>query len=163
LSDSAALGRQRVSRPQAADRDHAARPEQSAATRALRRHVVTVIQSAVAPVVADTQRALGCGDPPHGMDWAGLGQRLEALHAEVIDVVERLTASALERQRAEVREELFAVMHGPVLGRLAACAMALNFHCDPSDARGAAAAIATQVGAHLDAVSRDLADLRRRA
>jgi hypothetical protein len=148
----------------ATDGGDAAGTEQ--AKRELRLDVLTVVQSAVVPVVAGIQRALACPDPPEGVNWAGLGQRLEALHAEVIEVVDRLTASPPARQLAEVRRELFAELHGPVLGRLAACAMALNFHSDPSpsDPRDAAAeAMATRVGAHLDAVCRDLAVLRRRA
>jgi hypothetical protein len=168
LSGSAAPGRERVQPSKATDRDHAATAEPSEAKRALRRNVVTVVQSAVVPVVDDIQRALASEDPAHDLDWAGLGQRLQALHAEVIDVVDSFTDSEHARQGVEVRAELFEVMHGPVLGRLAACAMALNFHCDPSPSASAsggaaAAAIATRVRAHLHAVSRDLAELRRRA
>jgi hypothetical protein len=35
---------------------------------------------------------------------------------------------ALERERHEIRGQVAALTHGPLRGRLAACAMALNFH-----------------------------------
>jgi hypothetical protein len=145
-------------------RTRAARVTPSEGMAALRRDVVAAVQSAVVPVIDDIQRALTSGAAPGGMDQSGLGQRLEVLHAEVIDLIDRVTSPTglAGHIGDEVREELFAAMHGPVLGRLAACAMALNFHCDPSlrDPGGVGDAMAMSVRTHLDAVSRDLTELR---
>jgi hypothetical protein len=164
LSDSATAGREAPQPSGRTDGQDAAESERSGPERTLRREVLTTVHSVVAPVVVEVQRDLAGAEGAQGTDWASLGRRLEALLTEVGEVVDRLTTSASVRTGSEVREELYAVMHNPVLGRLAACVMALNFH-GATSASGAhdaaAAAVATRVGAHLDALSHDLADLRR--
>lgn len=72
------------------------------------------------------------------------------------DVVERSRASdaAIARQVAEV-------LHGPILGRLSACIMALNFYlAEPENRRGLRRNATTDgVLAHLDLVARDVEKL----
>lgn len=62
-----------------------------------------------------------------------------------------------------IREQLSQVMHGPVLGRLAACAMALNFHAAEVDASPTERTeqVVMAVAEHLDAAAADLESLTR--
>jgi len=53
----------------------------------------------------------------------GIVHRTADVHAE-IDEFER----GLDQDRQKIREQVSALTHGPLRGRLAACAMALNFH-----------------------------------
>ncbi|MCU1438757.1 MAG: iron-regulated transporter [Naasia sp.] len=66
-------------------------------------------------------------------------------------------ASARE-QEERAREGLRAVLHGPIQGRLAACAMAVNFHAAGAEPRDGEA-VARAVLDHLALVEQDLATL----
>jgi hypothetical protein len=61
----------------------------------------------------------------------------------------------------ELRNRLRDLLHGPVQGRLAACAMALNFSAagEPAD-DGVRESLIAAVTSHLDAVASDLRELR---
>lgn len=75
-----------------------------------------------------------------------------------------LDAAATEDER-RVRAQLDALLHGPIQGRLAACAMALNFHSVDDGPAGALRTrqMADAVLAHLGAVVADLEALERSA
>lgn len=80
------------------------------------------------------------------------------LHNEVTRLYTRS-----RRSERRARDQVASLMHGPVQGRLAACAMALNFHTaegEPADPERTAA-ITQQVLAHLSAASADLEVLAR--
>jgi hypothetical protein len=64
--------------------------------------------------------------------------------------------SSLAEQRA--RDQVAALMHGPIYGRLSACAMALNFHAAELQQGGTERTdfIMTTVREYLDAAFRDL-------
>lgn len=70
-----------------------------------------------------------------------------------------LRALAAAREEA-TREQFTTLMHGPILGRLSACVMALNFHASGGGGTAASRAqVAAQVIAHLDLVAADLDDM----
>ena len=82
----------------------------------------------------------------------------------VLDEIELLRAerqrlrSAAHAEETRVRVQLAELLHGPIQGRLSACAMALSFHAaatTPPDAHRTAF-ISTSVLDHLAAVTRDL-------
>lgn len=78
---------------------------------------------------------------------------------DILDLQEQAGALGAKSRRAErrLREQVSSLIHGPVHGRLAACAMALNFLADEPDADvDHAAQVAERVLAHLDAASADL-------
>lgn len=74
----------------------------------------------------------------------------------LIDELTSLRQLAAEREEA-TRKQFTDLMHGPVLGRLSACVMALNFHLagGPSTVE-ARTRVAAQVIAHLELVTADL-------
>ena len=82
--------------------------------------------------------------------------------------------NGIEAERAEVevsaayeenliRDQLAEIMHGPVLGRLAACAMALNFHAAEIDTVPPERTehVVNAVAEHLDAATADLDSLTK--
>lgn len=72
---------------------------------------------------------------------------------------DRVRQEERAREREDrVRTGLRAVLHGPIQGRLAACAMAINFHAAGS-VPGDAEAVARAVLGHLALVEQDLAAL----
>lgn len=80
------------------------------------------------------------------------------------DASARLEESARDDED-RARAQLDELLHGPIQGRLAACAMALNFHSaapDRSTADGTRQMTEAVLG-HLDAVVTDLAALERSA
>lgn len=83
---------------------------------------------------------------------------LAAIDAERADIE---TTAAEQENR--IRDQLAAVMHGPILGRLAACAMALNFHASEVGSVPAERTehVANAVAEHLDAATADLDSLAR--
>ena len=79
----------------------------------------------------------------------------ERLAEELADL--RVRAAAREEA---TREQFTSLMHGPVLGRLSACVMALNFHASGGGGTAASRAeVAAQVIAHLDLVAADLEEM----
>jgi hypothetical protein len=82
-----------------------------------------------------------------------LSERITLVRA---DIDGRARDSDAEERR--VREQLAAVLHGPVQGRLSACVMALNFHEASGDAVTAARTtfITSAVLDHLEAAAADL-------
>jgi hypothetical protein len=91
-----------------------------------------------------------------------------AANRQLVDAIVEVMGErrALEERAAEeaeaARAQLSAVTHGPILGRLAACAMALNFHAAEGDAGSAERGefVARSVLEHLEAVLADLALLQ---
>jgi hypothetical protein len=61
---------------------------------------------------------------------AGLGNANIATARQISDVDDDIARfeDELEHDRREIRDQLSALTHGPLRGRLSACAMALNFH-----------------------------------
>jgi hypothetical protein len=92
----------------------------------------------------------------------GLGESNLSLIAE-IDATRAEAADLRESNRRHtdrVRAQTAELMHGPILGRLSACVMALNFHDSAAQKDEAAAReLAARISAHLELVSRDLAVL----
>ena len=95
---------------------------------------------------------------------------LRAANAAAIDEIE---AARAERERvlaeggseeARTRDQVAELLHGPIQGRLSACAMALSFHAatDPPPDEERTAFITNSVLDHLDAVARDLDALNDR-
>lgn len=83
-------------------------------------------------------------------------QAIRSIHEVEADRAEAEAAAAAEENA--IREQLEQLMHGPVLGRLAACAMALNFHAAvvgtvPTDRT---THVVNAVAGHLDAATADL-------
>lgn len=78
---------------------------------------------------------------------------LDAIEAERVE----FEAAAQERENS-IRGQLAEVLHGPVLGRLAACAMALNFHAAELESapHERTEQVTSAVLNHLDAVTTDL-------
>jgi uncharacterized membrane-anchored protein len=89
----------------------------------------------------------------------GLGESNISLLTE-IDATRSEAADLRESNRRHtdrVRAQTAELMHGPILGRLSACVMALNFHEAAAHKDEVAARdVATRVSAHLELVSRDL-------
>lgn len=89
----------------------------------------------------------------------GLGLSNQYAVPEERRLINELTALrdlALAREEA-TREQFTSLLHGPVLGRLSACVMALNFHAAGGGGTAASRAeVAAQVISHLDLVSADL-------
>jgi hypothetical protein len=87
---------------------------------------------------------------------AKLGEEIAAIDEERNDLA--IIARVTEKR---VRTDLATLMHGPVQGRLSACAMALNFHAaelehgDPEDVESMTSAVIE----HLEAASADLNSL----
>lgn len=89
-----------------------------------------------------------------GLSYANLDALPE--EARLKEELAGLRALAAEREEA-TREQFTSLMHGPVLGRLSACVMALNFHAAGGGGTPESrAAVAAQVIAHLDLVAADL-------
>lgn len=89
-----------------------------------------------------------------GLSFANLDVVPE--EARLIEELADLRALAAAREEA-TREQFTALMHGPVLGRLSACVMALNFHAAGGGGTAETRAqVAAQVIAHLDLVAADL-------
>ena len=62
-----------------------------------------------------------------------------------------------EAREEATREQFTALLHGPVLGRLSACVMALNFHASGGGGTPESrATVAAQVISHLELVATDL-------
>ena len=61
-------------------------------------------------------------------------------------------------EEERVRDQVAELLHGPIQGRLSACAMALSFHAsaDPPPDADRTAFITASVLDHLDAVARDV-------
>jgi hypothetical protein len=77
---------------------------------------------------------------------------IDATRAEAADL-----QKSNRRHTERVRTQTTELMHGPILGRLSACVMALNFHESAAQKDEAAAQeVASRVSAHLELVSRDL-------
>jgi hypothetical protein len=99
--------------------------------------------------------AMGCVSGAVGLAVANadLAQRTAQTSAQ--------SAALHKRSKARderVRKQLTELMHGPIQGRLSACAMALNFHAsskNPADVRGIAK-VTADVLKHLKLASRDL-------
>lgn len=97
--------------------------------------------------------------------WSAVGvsgANLASIDAlESIDEETRRWAEAAAEDENTIRGQLSVLMHGPIQGRLAACAMALNFHAAEA---GTADSDKTQLVTnavldHLDAASGDLDSL----
>jgi hypothetical protein len=69
-----------------------------------------------------------------------------------------------ERTVGRVTKQLTELLHGPIQGRLSACAMALNFHASSADPADPVRieAVTSSVRSHLELVSRDLEELGKR-
>lgn len=83
---------------------------------------------------------------------------------DILRLQEEASTLGARSRRAErrLREQVSSLMHGPVHGRLAACAMALNFLADEDTADPARSAeVAEKVLQHLAAASADLELLAR--
>lgn len=83
---------------------------------------------------------------------------------DIISLQEEAGALGARSRKAErrLREQVNSLMHGPVHGRLAACAMALNFLADEGTTDPARSAdVANRVLDHLAAASADLKLLAR--
>lgn len=79
--------------------------------------------------------------------------------ASLTEELAQLRARAAAREEA-TREQFTNLMHGPVLGRLSACVMALNFHAAGGGGTAESRAqVAEQVLAHLDLVAAELGDM----
>ena len=102
----------------------------------------TVVSGAVG-LVAANRRAL---------------RSLDAIEAERAE----LEATARD-QESSIRDQLAELLHGPVLGRLSACAMALNFHAAElgTAPRERTEQVTSAVLKHLDAAATDLNTLIR--
>ena len=83
-----------------------------------------------------------------------LENRIEGVRADT-----RALAESAKDIEVRVREQVRALLHGPVIGRLSACAMALNFHAaGPAvGSHSGTSAITDAVVSHLDSASNDLA------
>lgn len=95
----------------------------------------------------------------------GIRRANDVVQRQIADLVaerrllNRIAAADAERVRTQVAQ----LLHGPIQGRLSACAMALSFHAaDPSPDPSRTAYITTSVLDHLDAVARDLEALAER-
>jgi len=92
-----------------------------------------------------------------GLSFANLDVLPE--QASLAEELADLRARATAREEA-TREQFTSLMHGPVLGRLSACVMALNFHAAGGGGTAESRAqVAEQVLAHLDLVAADLEDM----
>lgn len=97
----------------------------------------------------------------------GIHRANDAVRTQIDDLRaarERLDESA-EADEQRVRAHVTQLLHGPIQGRLSACAMALSFHAaaeTPPDA-SRTDYIVTSVLEHLDAVARDLEALAGRS
>lgn len=82
--------------------------------------------------------------------------------AELESERDLLELTALENEN-RIRQELYDVMHGPILGRLSSCAMALNFLAAEADAvpRERITTVTTAVLDHLSQTMQDLSLLKR--
>lgn len=78
-----------------------------------------------------------------------------------IDEETRRWEEAAAAEENSIRGQLSVLMHGPIQGRLAACAMALNFHAAEADtaASDKTHVVTNAVLEHLDAASGDLDSL----
>jgi hypothetical protein len=85
-----------------------------------------------------------------------LVSNLRAVEAD--EVAHGTMATAMEN---EVRNQLESVVHGPILGRLSACVMAISFYVtdEAAAARPGRFNLTSAVLSHLDAVRNDLASL----
>lgn len=94
----------------------------------------------------------------------GLGVGNEELAASLSELESQVQALRTASAHAEsrVREQVATLMHGPVLGRLSACVMALNFHASSDDARDPVrtAEVTRNVLDHLALAASDLESLR---
>ena len=111
------------------------------------------------PVVAIAAAALSTAIGV-GIGNQRLADRVETVGAEAAELATR--SAALE---AQVRRQVGALLHGPVLGRLSACVMALNFHASgvsSADPRQTATVTAA-VMAHLALAAEDLEKLSHSA
>ena len=87
----------------------------------------------------------------------GIAQRIRDVHDQIAQF-ER----TLEADRNDIRQQVSSLTHGPLRGRLAACAMALNFHAAEIATSDAARTefIVTSVREHLSDVLEELDSLR---
>ena len=112
-----------------------------------------VVPAALLPIVAGLAAAIV-------PTIAGIRQANAAVRSE-IDELSAQREQAREESKAEearVRAQVAELLHGPIQGRLSACAMALGFHAaaeTPADA-ARTAFITTSVLDHLTAVANDL-------
>ena len=137
--------------------------------------VIAALAGAVAMVVvrpypASIELGLAIGYPfvvaiaAAGLSTAigvGLGnQRIADRVAAIADEAAALAVSSLTIE-TQVRQQVAALLHGPVLGRLSACVMALNFHASgPSSSDPERTAeVAAAVTAHLALAAQDLESL----
>jgi hypothetical protein len=93
----------------------------------------------------------------------GLGNANIVTARQISDVDDEIAKFEieLERDRSEIREQVSAVTHGPLRGRLSACAMALNFHAAEIGTRDPARTeyIVTSVREHLAEVLNEMDSL----
>jgi hypothetical protein len=109
----------------------------------------------VGAVVSSVTVAAAVGLPESNRDLLRVMTEVEAERRS-------LAEAALEEEN-QVRLQLSELMHGPIQGRLAACAMALNFHSAEIDSApdGRTDFITATVLSHLEAASDDLVGLSR--
>lgn len=96
----------------------------------------------------------------------GIRRANDVVQRQVTDLMaeRRLLDRLAEADTEHVRAQVTQLLHGPIQGRLSACAMALSFHAaDPSPDPSRTEYITTSVLDHLDAVARDLEALAERA
>lgn len=90
----------------------------------------------------------------------GIRAANDAVRAEISRLADerRRLVECGEREEQQVRSHVAQLLHGPIQGRLSACAMALSFHAAaaPAPDQERTAFITTSVLEHLDAVARDL-------
>lgn len=116
-------------------------------------HVDLVLAAVMLPIVAGLAAAVV-------PTIVGINAANDALQGELRALREerrRLEGSS-DADEERVRAQVAELLHGPIQGRLSACAMALSFHAaaeSPPDP-GRTAFIMTSVLEHLDAVTRDL-------
>jgi CheY-like chemotaxis protein len=80
---------------------------------------------------------------------------------ELADMLRSCTDDRLERED-QSRKQISALLHGPILGRLSACVMALNFTSSSEDAEEHVRRVtARRVMAHLELIQEDLVQLAK--
>jgi hypothetical protein len=86
---------------------------------------------------------------------------ISSLHAVEADEVTQVTVATAKEN--EVRIELESVVHGPIMGRLSACVMAISFYLTHEAAAVSPQAfnLTSAVLSHLDAVRHDLTSLAK--
>lgn len=117
--------------------------------------MVLLIVLPVGVVVSSVTVAAAVGLPESNRELVRIITEVGAERRELAD-------SALKEEN-DVRLQLSELMHGPIQGRLAACAMALNFHSAEMDTatEGRTDFITATVLTHLEAASDDLVGLSR--